>query len=479
MYDVIIIGAGVAGSAAARELSRYKVNACVLEKEEDVCCGTSKANSAIVHAGFDAATGSLMAKLNVEGNLMMPELAKELDFEFDPCGSFVVCLDEEQIPDLQKLYDRGIANGVKGMEIITDKARIKEMEPNLSDETVAVLYAPSAGIVCPFNLNIALAENAYTNGVDFKFNTEVTNIRKIDGGWALDTNNGTYETKYVVNAAGVYADVFHNMVSDDKIHITPRRGDYCLLDKSAGKHVSHTIFALPGKYGKGVPVSPTVHGNLIVGPTAIDIEDKEGTATTKAGIDELIAKAGMNVKDLPMRSVITSFAGLRAHEDHHEFIIKELEEAPGFVDCAGIESPGLTSSPAIGKMVAGILKDSMGLEENPDFNGTRKGVLRPSTLSKEERAALIKENPAYGTIICRCEMITEGEILDAIRRPLGARSLDGVKRRTRAGMGRCQSGFCSPRTMEILHRELGLPMTEITKNGGKSKLVVGTNKDNL
>ena len=479
MYDVIIIGAGVAGSAAARELSRYKVNACVLEKEEDVCCGTSKANSAIVHAGFDAATGSLMAKLNVEGNLMMPELAKELDFEFDPCGSFVVCLDEEQLPDLQKLYDRGIANGVKGMEIITDKARIKEMEPNLSDETVAVLYAPSAGIVCPFNLNIALAENAYTNGVDFKFNTEVTNIRKIDGGWALDTNNGTYETKYVVNAAGVYADVFHNMVSDDKIHITPRRGDYCLLDKSAGKHVSHTIFALPGKYGKGVLVSPTVHGNLIVGPTAIDIEDKEGTATTKAGIDELIAKAGMNVKDLPMRSVITSFAGLRAHEDHHEFIIKELEEAPGFVDCAGIESPGLTSSPAIGKMVAGILKDSMGLEENPDFNGTRKGVLRPSTLSKEERAALIKENPAYGTIICRCEMITEGEIIDAIRRPLGARSLDGVKRRTRAGMGRCQSGFCSPRTMEILHRELGLPMTEITKNGGKSKLVVGTNKDNL
>ena len=479
MYDVIIIGAGVAGSAAARELSRYKVNACVLDKEEDVCCGTSKANSAIVHAGFDAATGSLMAKLNVEGNLMMPELSKELDFDFDPCGSFVVCLDEEQLPDLQKLYDRGVANGVEGMEIITDKARIKEMEPNLSDETVAVLYAPSAGIVCPFNLNIALAENAYTNGVDFKFNTEVTNIRKIDGGWALDTNNGTYETKYVVNAAGVYADVFHNMVSDEKIHITPRRGDYCLLDKSAGKHVNRTIFALPGKYGKGVLVSPTVHGNLIVGPTAIDIEDKEGTATTKAGIDELIAKAGMNVKDLPMRSVITSFAGLRAHEDHHEFIIKELDEAPGFVDCAGIESPGLTSSPAIGKMVAEILRDSMGLEENPDFNGTRKGILNPSTLSKEERAALIKENPAYGTIICRCEMVTEGEIIDSIRRPLGARSLDGVKRRTRAGMGRCQSGFCSPRTMEILHRELGLPMTEITKNGGKSKLVVGTNKDNL
>lgn len=479
MFDVIIIGAGVAGSASARELSRYKVNALVLEKDEDVCCGTSKANSAIVHAGYDAAEGSLMAKLNVEGNQMMPELAKELDFPFNPCGSFVVCLHEDDMPGLQELYDRGVKNGVKGLEIITDKARIHEMEPNLADETVAVLYAPTAGIVCPFNMNIAFAENAYTNGVEFKFNTEVEHIKKIDGGWAIETNQGVFETKYVVNAAGVYADKFHNMVSGEKIHITPRRGDYCLLDKSAGKHVSRTIFALPGKYGKGVLVSPTVHGNLIVGPTAIDIEDKEAVATTREGLDELINKAGMNVKDLPMRQVITSFAGLRAHEDRHEFIIKEVEDAPGFVDCAGIESPGLTSCPAIGKRVAGILQEKLGLEPNPDFNGNRKGILNPEELSKEERIKLIKEQPAYGNIICRCEMVTEGEILDAIHRPLGARSLDAVKRRTRAGMGRCQAGFCSPRTMEIIHRECGIPMTEITKSGGKSKLLVGTNKDSI
>ncbi len=479
MYDVIIIGAGVSGSAVARELSRYKVNACVLEKNEDVCCGTSKANSGIVHAGYDAQTGSLMAKLNVEGNKMMPELSKELDFPFKQCGSFVVCLEEERIKDLEELYERGVKNGVEHMEVIKDKARIHEMEPNLTDDVAAVLYAPTAGIVCPFNLNIALAENAYTNGVEFKFDTEVLDIRRLENGWEIVTNNGVYETKYIVNAAGVYADKFHNMVSEEKIHITPRRGDYCLLDKSAGDHVSRTIFALPGKYGKGVLVTPTVHGNMLVGPTAIDIENKEGTATTKEGIDELIEKAGMNVKDLPMRQVITSFAGLRAHEDHHEFIIKELEDAPGFIDCAGIESPGLTSCPAIGKMVAKMIKEKMDLQNNPDFVGTRKGILDPATLSKEEYKELIKKNPAYVNIICRWEMVTEGEIVDSIRRPLGAKSLDGVKRRTRAGMGRCQSGFCSPRTMEILQRELNIPMTEITKSGGNSKLVVGTNKDAL
>lgn len=479
MYDVIIIGAGVSGSATARELSRYRVNACVLEKEEDVCSGTSKANSGIVHAGYDAEPGSLMAKLNVEGNQMMPELSKELDFPFEQKGSFVVCLEEERIPDLEALYKRGVENGVKGMEIITDRQRIFQMEPNLSEQVAAVLYAPTAGIVCPFHLNIALAENAYTNGVEFHFHTEVLAIEKIEDGWMVETNQGRYEAKCIVNAAGVYADRFHNMVSKEKIHITPRRGDYCLLDKSAGKHVSRTIFALPGTYGKGVLVTPTVHGNMLVGPTAIDIEDKEATATTRAGIDELIQKAGMNVRNLPMRQVITSFAGLRAHEDHHEFIIKELEDAPGFIDCAGIESPGLTSCPAIGKMAAGIVRDYLKLEENENFVGTRKGILDPKNLSKEEYKQLIKEDPTYGNIICRCEMVTEGEIIDAIRRPLGAKSLDGVKRRTRAGMGRCQSGFCAPRTMEILQRELQIPMTEITKSGGNSKLVVGTNKDTL
>ncbi|MBO5460301.1 MAG: NAD(P)/FAD-dependent oxidoreductase, partial [Ruminococcus sp.] len=444
MYDVIIIGAGVSGSASAREISRYKVNACVLEKAEDVCCGTSKANSGIVHAGYDAAAGSLMAKLNVMGNKMMGEVSEELDFEFKRCGSMVVCRDEEDLPNLQALYDRGIANGVEDMQIL-NKEEAQALEPNLSDDTVAVLYAPTAGIVCPFGMNYAFAENASTNGVEFKFNTEVTGVRKVEGGWAVETNNGVYEAKCVVNAAGVYADKIHNMVSDKKIHITPRRGDYCLLDKTAGSHVSRTIFALPGKYGKGILVSPTVHGNLLLGPTAIDIENPEGTNTTREGLDQVITRAGENVKNIPVRSVITSFAGLRAHEDGHEFIIGEVEGAEGFIDCAGIESPGLTSAPAIGVMVAGIVREMLNLEDNPDFVGTRKGILDPDTLSKEDRDKLIRENPAYGNIICRCEMITEGEIIDAIKRPLGARSLDGVKRRTRASMGRCQAGFCSPR----------------------------------
>lgn len=478
MYDVIIIGAGVSGAATARELSRYKVNACVIEKEEDVCCGTSKANSAIVHAGYDAATGSLMAKLNVRGNQMMEQLAKDLDFPFKKNGSLVVCLHEEDMPNLQALYDRGVANGVKDLRIL-NREELRAMEPNISDDAYAALYAPTAGIVCPFNLNIAMAENACVNGVEFKFDTEVTGLHPIEGGWAIETNQGTFETKYVVNAAGVYADKLHNMVSEKKIHITPRRGDYCLLDKTAGNLVSKTIFALPGKFGKGILVAPTVHGNLILGPTAIDIEDKEGTNTTREGLDQVIAKCGMNVKNIPMRSVITSFAGLRAHEDGHEFLIGELEDAPGFIDCAGIESPGLTSSPAIGEMVAEILREKLNLEKNENFVATRKGVLDPDSLSKEERIELIRKNPAYGNIICRCEMITEGEILDAIHRPLGAKSLDGVKRRTRAGMGRCQAGFCSPRTMEILARERHVSMFDITKSGGDSKIVVGTNKDSL
>lgn len=478
MYDVVIIGAGVSGSATARELSRYDLKICVVDKEEDVCCGTSKANSAIVHAGFDAENGSLMAKLNVEGNQMMEELSKELDFHFEKNGSLVVCLNEEDRPNLEKLYERGVKNGVKELRIV-EREELVKLEPNIADEAVAALYAPTGGIVCPFGMNIAFAENAAVNGVEFRFDTEVTGFEKKQDTWVVKTNKGEIETKYIVNAAGVYADVFHNMVSEKKIHITPRRGDYCLLDRSTKGFVTHTVFQLPGKYGKGVLVTPTVHGNTLVGPTAIDIEDKEGTNTTQQGIDELINKAGTTVKNLPIRQVITSFAGLRAHEDGHEFCIGELEDAKGFIDCAGIESPGLTSAPAIGKMVAGIVKELTNATEKENFVATRKGILNPKDLSKEEYAKLIKEKPEYGNIICRCEMITEGEIMDAINRPVGAKSLDGVKRRTRAGMGRCQSGFCSPRTIEILARELGVEESEITKSGGDSKLIVGTNKDSL
>ena len=373
MYDVIIIGAGVSGAATARELSRYKVKACVIEKEEDVCCGTSKANSAIVHAGYDATEGSLMAKLNVRGNQMMEQLSRELDFPFKRNGSLVVCLREEDMPKLQELHHRGVANGVPDLRILNGE-ELKKMEPNISDQAYAALYAPTGGIVCPFHMNIAMAENANENGVEFKFDTEVKDIKPMEKGWEIHTNNGVFQTRYVVNAAGVYADRLHNMVSEKKIHITPRRGDYCLLDKSAGNHVSKTIFALPGKYGKGVLVAPTVHGNLILGPTAIDIENREGTNTTREGLDQVLEKAGMNVKNLPLRQVITSFAGLRAHEDGNEFLIGELEDAKGFIDCAGIESPGLSSAPAIGEMVALLLKEKMGLEEKEDFVSVRKGI---------------------------------------------------------------------------------------------------------
>lgn len=478
MYDVVIIGAGVTGCASARELSRYQLNICVVDKEEDVCAGTSKANSAIIHSGIDCMPGTLKAELNVKGNEMMEPLSKELDFPFKRNGSLILCFSAEDRPNLEALLARAEKNGVKGCRII-EKEELHQMEPNVSKEAIAAIYCPTGGIVCPFGMNIAMAENAYTNGAEFRFNTEVHQITKTGNGWLLSTNNGDILTKVVINAAGVYADIFHNMVSAHKIHITPRRGEYCLLDKTTGGLVNSTIFQLPNKYGKGILVTPTVHGNLLIGPTADDHTDREATNTTSQGLSHVIFAATKSVPNLPVRQVITSFSGNRAHEDHHEFIIRQPEDAPFFIDAAGIESPGLTSAPAIGVKVASIVADLLKPEKNLNFNGTRKGILDPKTLSEEDYAKLIAEKPEYGNIVCRCEMITEGEIMDAINRPLGARSLDGVKRRTRAGMGRCQAGFCSPKTMEIISRELGISQLEITKNGGASNIVVGYSKKSM
>ena len=418
-----------------------------------------------------------MAKMNVRGNEMMTDLCRDLDIPFERNGSLVVCIDKDNLPGLQELYDRGIKNGVPGMKLLS-RDEAKAMEPHLSDNVQGALYAETAGIICPFKLNIAMAENANVNGVDFFFNTNVEKLcRDEEGIWHLRTSNGEYKTKCVVNAAGLYSDYFHNMVSEKKIHITPRRGDYFLLDKTTGGFVKHTIFPQPTKYGKGILVAPTIHGNTLVGPTAIDIDDKEDIATRQGGFDEILAKSSMYVDNVPVRQVITSFAGLRAHEDNHEFILGEVEDAPGFIDCAGIESPGLTSSPAIGEYIGGMIRDKMDLQAKESWISTRKDVLNPQHLSLEERNELIKKEPAYGRIICRCESVTEGEILDAIHRPLGARSLDAVKRRTRAGMGRCQAGFCSPRVMEILQRELGLKMEDIHKNDSGSWLVLERTKE--
>ncbi len=477
---VIIIGAGVSGCSIARFLSRYQADILVIDKEEDVCCGTSKANSAIVHAGFDAEPGSCMARLNVQGNRMMPELAKELDFEFQQCGSLVVCLQEEDRPALQALYERGIANGVEGLRIV-EQDELRQMEPNISKEAVAALYAPTGGIVCPFGLTIAMAENAAANGAEFQFDTKVQKVEQLGaesgGGWRLETSKGVLEADLVINAAGVYADELHNQVCEDKLTIVPRRGSYLLLDTTAGNHVSHTIFQLPGKYGKGVLVTPTVHGNLLIGPTANDIEDKDDVSTTAAELKEVAEKSGRAVDNLPLRQTITSFSGLRAHELGHDFIIQESR--PGFIDCAGIESPGLTAGPAIGETVAKMAADILGLKEKPDYQKTRKGIQKTHLLPRDELQKLIEKDPAYGVMVCRCRSVTEGEIVEAIHRVPGARSLDGIKRRTSAEMGRCQAGFCSPKIMEILARELQIPQEQVTKSGAGSEFIVGINKDQL
>ncbi|MBQ4426238.1 MAG: NAD(P)/FAD-dependent oxidoreductase [Oscillospiraceae bacterium] len=471
-FDVAVIGAGVTGSAIARYLARYDLKTVVLEKEEDVSSGTTKANSGIVHAGFDAAPGSMMAKMNVRGCAMIKELSKTLDFPYRNNGSMVLCFDEAEMPNLKALYERGITNGVEELKILTgDEAR--KMEPAISEAVVAALWAPTAGIVCPFNLCIALAENAADNGVEFKFLTEVENIEKTAGGFRVSTNNGEITAKTVVNAAGVYADKIHNMVSADKLTITPRRGEYVLMDKEVGSLVSATIFQLPGKLGKGVLVTPTAHGNLLVGPNAQDLDDKEDTETTQAGMDDIKKRALLSVPGVPYNKMITSFAGLRAHEARHDFILGEVSDCEGFFDAAGIESPGLTSAPAIGEYMADMIAEKLGARQKADFNPNRRGFIEVAKLPREERARLIKERPEYGRIVCRCENISEGEILDAINRTLGARSLDGVKRRVRQGMGRCQAGFCTPRTMELLARGLGIPMTEVRKNRPGSELLKG------
>ena len=483
MYDVVIIGAGVTGCAIARFLSAYKGSFCVMERAEDVCTGTSKANSAIIHAGFDAAHGSLMAKYNILGNRMYPELAKELDFEYRNNGSLVLALSEEDIPKLESLMENGRKNGVEGLEIV-DRQRLRELEPSVGHIPVAALYAPTAGIVCPFGATIAFAENACTNGVEFRFNTEVKGLtpgsdEKGRPCWIVQTAEGSVRTRAVVNAAGVYSDILHNMVSANKIHIIPRRGDYLLLDRRTGGYVKHTVFQVPGKYGKGVLVSPTVHGNTIIGPTAEDIDDKEGVDTTSEGFDDLMVKAGLAFDDLPLRDVITSFAGLRAHEAHHDFILGEVGDAPNFFDAAGIESPGLSAAPALGKELARQLSEKLGLLPDPDFNPKREGFINPKEMDDEAIKLLISQKPAYGRIVCRCEHVSEGAILDAIHRPLGAKSLDGVKRRVRAGMGRCQSGFCSPKIMDILAEEWGIDVADVTKAGGHSAVIVGLVKDRV
>lgn len=479
MYDVVIVGAGITGCAIARELSKYKLKICVLEKCNDIGMGSTKANSAIIHAGEDPIPGTLKAKLNVIGNSMYGKLSEELDFDFERNGSLVLCFDEKDMKSLIELKERGIANGVPRMKIL-NREEVLEMEPNLSDSVVAALYLPTGGIVCPFGATVAFAENAYVNGVEFKLNTEVKNIIKTEDGYQLTTNVETLSSKVIVNAAGLFADDLNNMVSENKIKITPRKGEYCLFDKVTGNLISKTLFQLPTALGKGVLVTPTIHGNLLVGPDAEDIEDKEDLTTKKEALDYILDKAKLSIKEVPLGGIITSFCGLRAKGNTGDFIIGEVEDAPNFINAASIESPGLSSAPAIAEMIREIIVDKLSPKENENFNPIRKGIIKFENLSNEERNNLIKNNPSYGKIICRCETVTEAEIIDCIRRPLGARDIDGVKRRTRAGSGRCQSGFCTSRVVDILCKELDKSKEEITKFGNKSNLIIGgKNKDNI
>ncbi len=463
-YDAIIIGAGVSGCAVARELSRFELSVLVVDRESDVGEGTSKANSAIIHAGFDAVPGTLKARLNVEGNAMMDALSEQLDIPFRRNGALVVCWREDQMPILQELMERGERNGVPGMKLLTgDEARA--LEPRLQDDVYAALFAPTSGVVCPFEMTLAFAENACENGVQFSLSTEVEGIDRADGRYTVHTTKGDFTARCVINCAGVYADRVHDMACDHAFSITARKGEYMLLDKNAGGTVSRTIFQIPSDMGKGVLVTQTVHGNLLVGPTADDIEDKEDLATTRASLDAVKRVASLSVKDIPFNQVITSFAGLRATGDTGDFIIGEDERNPGFIDVAGIESPGLSSAPAIALYVRELVGKVLPLEEKVGFNPVRRGVPKLNQMSLEARKRLIEQRPDYGQIICRCESISEGEILDSIRRPLGAKTLDGVKRRVRAGMGRCQAGFCSPRVIEILAREQSIAYGDVKKNG--------------
>ncbi|MDY4199723.1 MAG: NAD(P)/FAD-dependent oxidoreductase [Candidatus Fimadaptatus sp.] len=470
-YDVLIIGAGVTGCAIARELSHTGLKIALSDACDDVAMGASRANSAIVHAGYDCVPGTLMAKLNVRGNEMFDDVCESLNVPLLRVGSFVIAFGEEDEKELNNLLERGRANGVPGLEIISGE-RAREMEPKLSDDVTAALWAPTAGITCPYELTIAMSENARANGADILLRKRAVAIDYANDEFTVKFEDGTsVSAKYVVNAAGVYADEVARLIGDDSFTISPRKGEYMLLDKQA-LCVGTVIFQTPSKLGKGVLVSPTVDGNIFAGPTAQDKVEKNDTQTTPEGLAELKKFSLKSVPTLNLRQVITSFAGVRAQPSTGDFIIRPSDKNARFIHAAGICSPGLSSAPAIAEYVRGLIKEAgADTAERADAIYVREHAKPFRQMDAEERAEAYKRNPLYGRIICRCETVTEAEIVDAIHR--GATTVDGVKRRTRAGMGRCQGGFCAPRVMEILSRELGVPTESLTKFGGESYMVAG------
>lgn len=474
MYDVAIIGAGIVGTSIARELSKYDLSCVVIDKSNDIANGSTKANSGIVHAGYDAKEGTLKAKFNVLGSEMYEGICKELDVPYKRNGSLVLAFSDEDMKHIEMLYNRGLKNGVRELEII-DKNKLLSLEPNLQDNVVGALYAKTGAIVSPFELAIALAENANQNGVEFMLSTAVTRVYKENDLFVITTNKGVVKSQYLVNAAGLFADDINSMFGGQEFRIIPRRGEYCLFDKSVGNMVTRTIFQTPTNKGKGILVSPTVHGNLFVGPNAVEMDKKDDVSTTKEGLEEVIKGGNKSVKGLNPRDIITSFTGVRATPSTGDFVINIPTK--NAVNAAGIESPGLTASVAIAPYVVNLLQEQgLRLNRKSSFISTRQNTKLFINMTDDEKKEVLKQNPMYGRIICRCEHITEGDIISAIKRPLGAKTVDGVKKRVRAGMGRCQGGFCMPRVVEILARELNVSPIEITKLDKDSYILTGETK---
>jgi len=466
MVDVLIIGAGVIGGMVARELARYELDIVIADKENDVAMGATRANSAIVHAGFDAKEGSLKAKLNVKGSEMMEQVARDLGVRYKRNGSIVVGFSEEDKEHLEGLLVRGERNGVKGLKIL-EREELLKVEPGIGDTVKYALYAPTGAIICPYELAMASIGNAMDNGASLELAFAVDNIEKTEKGWRVSSGDRAIEAKTVINCAGVYADKIAKLAGDDSFSIHARRGEYMLLDKECGTLCEKTVFRTPSKMGKGILVSPTVDGNLLLGPTAEDIDDKTDTRTTAKGLSAVGVQAHEQVKNIPYNKTITSFTGLRAVGSTGDFIIGKAKD--GFYNVAGIESPGLSSAPAIAEYVAELLAaDGLLGKKKDNFIATRKAMHAFRDMTVEEKNEVIKTDSRYAKIICRCEGVSEGEILEAIRTNPKPRDLDGVKRRTRAQMGRCQGGFCSPYIVELLAREQGIPYEAVTKSGGAS-----------
>ena len=475
--DVVVIGGGITGTAILRELSKYELNCVLVEKEPDLALGTTKANSAILHAGFDAPTGSLKAITNVRGNKLYHELEKELDLDIKWTGSLVAATTDEEMQTLQELMKRGHANGVEGLQILTHE-EVVEQEPNLKNVKGA-LWAPSAGVCWPFGAAIAFAECAVQNGAEVWRDCRVKGFIKEDGRiTGVETSKGVIKTKYVINAAGVYADEIARLAGDDSFTISPRKGEYILFDKTACNSLVYgVVFPCPTKKSKGILVCTTTHGNTFIGPNAQDMEDKEDHAVTTMGMNEIIASAKKLIPSLPMGAVITEFAGLRAVSSTGDFIIGPSPVA-GLYNAAGMQSPGLTAAPAVAEMLAEEIVKDCGAAKKADFKAVLPKKHAFNRMTRSEQAKLIAENNLYGRVICRCETVTEAEIVEAIKSPCGARTVDGVKRRTRAGMGRCQGGFCGPRVTQIIARELNIPIPEVLKERADSHLFYEKNPAN-